>query len=120
MNIGVDTLHLHCREWKVLPTAQLEVQPAPFEVGTGKPIEERPDVELFNGVRGVKAWANRPLWNLTVKPYRGQVNAFVSCSVPKVASGGNPLRPMQLGRYLGRWKPNCSRRGSSAIYKRQP
>ena len=88
MNIGVDTLHLHCREWKVRASAQLEVQPAAFEVGTGKPTEERPDVELFNGVRGVKAWANRPLWNLTVRPFRGAVNAFISLSVPKVASGG--------------------------------
>ena len=88
MNIGVDTLHLYCREWKVRASAQLEVQPAAFEVGTGKPTEERPDVELFNGVRGVKAWANRPLWNLTVRPFRGAVNAFISLSVPKVASGG--------------------------------
>lgn len=105
MNIGVDTLHLNCREWKVLPAAQLEVQPAPFEVGTGKPIEERPDVELFNGVRGVKAWANRPLWNLTVKPYRGAVNAFVSLSVPKVASGGRnnyePATPEATWAVLG-------------------
>lgn len=105
MNIGVDTLHLHCREWKVLPSAQLEVQPAAFEVGTGKPIEERPDVELFNGVRGVKAWANRPMWNLTVKPYRGEVNAFVSFSVPKVASGGRdnyaPATPEATWAVLG-------------------
>jgi len=105
MNIGVDTLHLHARDWKVLPTAQLEVQPAAFEVGTGFPSEERPDVELFNGVRGVRAWANRPLWNLTIRPYRGEVNAFIGLSVPKVASGGRgnfaPASPEATSAVLG-------------------
>ena len=105
MNIGVDTLHLHCKQWKVLPSAQIEVQPAPFEVGTGKPIEERPDCELFNGVRGVKAFANRPLWNLTIRPYRGTVNAFVALSVPKVHTGGrnnySPVPPEGYSAVLG-------------------
>lgn len=84
-SIGVDTLRLRPLDWQVAPDSALQVQPAAFNAGTG---ESAGDCDLFNGVRGVKAYLNRPLWQLTVKNLRGSPFAFVEMSVPKVASEG--------------------------------
>jgi len=84
--IGVDTLRLFLREWKVNSTNEIEVRPANFNAGTGETLG---DCELFNGVRGVKAWVNRPLWNLCILPKKGNALPFVEFSIPRVASGGS-------------------------------
>ena len=84
--IGIDTLRLYCRDWAISKDSPVEVRPSNFIAGTG---ELKNDFQLWPGQRGALAFANRPLFNLTVKPFGGETRAFVEFSVPRVASGGS-------------------------------
>jgi hypothetical protein len=111
----LDTLKLVLDEYEVEPGADLELQPASFNAGSG---DFAPEYQLWRSgsqvVRGVKAWHNSERINISLKPRREapteQGLCTVQFSVPKLATGSNYFptdeRGTQgalddVGKYLG-------------------
>jgi hypothetical protein len=90
----LDTLKLTLEEFEVDPRAELELQPASINAGTGELATEHV-LWRINGreVRGMKAWHNSERVNITFNPRREAPGTQALCilqfSVPKVATGGN-------------------------------
>lgn len=90
----LDTLKLNLEEFEVMPGAELVLQPASINAGSGA-IAQEYVLWRSNGreVRGVTAWHNSERINITLNPRREapgtQAVCLVSFSVPKVAHGGN-------------------------------
>jgi hypothetical protein len=90
----LDTLKLTLEEFEVEPRAEIELQPASINAGSGEMATEHVLWRIGGReVRGMKAWHNSERINITFNPRREAPGTQALCilqfSVPKVATGGN-------------------------------
>lgn len=81
----IDTLRLHLVDYEIDWASVLTVQPSPFEVGTGKLLDNHLLYRDSSGVevQGAKAFYNSDTVNVSINPK----GAFVQFSIPKNATG---------------------------------
>ena len=88
--IGVDTLGLSLEDYKLKQNLRLELHQGAIDIHSGHIAGSWPLGKLPNGheLNGSKLVGNFDVLNIDIKPFAGEIKAFVRLSLPKFKAGG--------------------------------